>query len=144
SRRDPSRSETVQALASRQGRSVIEARGEAKPGDEEKRYGMYAFGAQFVEVRVDADLGQVRVSRMVGVFDAGRVLNAKTARSQMAGGMVWGIAMALHEDTRYDWRLGRVVNNNLAEYHLPVNADVPAIDVTFIDETDPHANPIGV
>jgi xanthine dehydrogenase YagR molybdenum-binding subunit len=142
--RDPSRGETLQALAGRQASGAIEARGESKPGDEEKRFGMYAFGAQFVEVRVDADLGQVRVSRMVGAFDAGRVLNAKTARNQMAGGMIWGLAMATHEDTRYDPGLGRIVNNNLAEYHVPVNADVPAIDVTFVDAIDPHANPIGV
>jgi xanthine dehydrogenase YagR molybdenum-binding subunit len=143
-RRDPSRGETLEALARRQPSRALESRAESKPGDEEKEFGMYAFGAQFVEVRVDADLGVVRVSRMVGAFDTGRVHNAKTARSQMAGGMIWGLGMALHEDTRYDPTLGRVVNNNLAEYHVPVNADVPDIDVTFVDEVDPHANPIGV
>ena len=86
----------------------------------------------------------VRVSRMVGVFDIGRALNAKLARSQLMGGMVWGIGMALHEQTVMDERLGRVVNNNLAEYHVPVNADVPAIEVAWIEGADPHANPIGV
>ena len=136
------RGETLQALAARHGE--IAASGEAKPGDEEKQFAMYAFGAQFAEVRIDADLGMVRVSRMVGVFDIGRALNAKLARSQLMGGMVWGIGMALHEQTVMDERLGRVVNNNLAEYHVPVNADVPAIEVAWIEGADPHANPIGV
>ena len=123
---------------------AVEARGEARPGEEEHRYAMYAFGAQFAEVRVDAALGTLRVSRMVGVFDGGRILNAKTARSNLAGGMVWGVGMALHEHTIFDERLGRVVNNNLAEYHVPVNADIPAREVLFVDGVDPQANPIGV
>src|SRR5438067_2464234 len=84
-------------------------------------------GAQFAEVHVDADLGQIRVARMTGVFGAGKILNAKTARSQFMGGMVWGISFALDEHTIYDERLGRIVNNNLAEYHVPVNADVGEI-----------------
>jgi xanthine dehydrogenase YagR molybdenum-binding subunit len=120
-------------------------RGAAAPGDEAERYAMYAFGAQFAEVRVDADLGQLRVTRLVGVFDVGRVLNAKTARSQLLGGMVGGIGMALHEHTVMDDRLGRFVNANLADYHVPVNADVPAIDVAWIEgAADPYANPLGV
>jgi xanthine dehydrogenase YagR molybdenum-binding subunit len=123
---------------------VIEARGQASPGDEAKHYAAYAFGAQFAEVRVDATLGTVRVSRLVGVFDGGRILNAKTARNNLAGGMVWGVGMALHEQTIFDERLGRVVNNNLAEYHVPVNADIPAVEVSFIEQVDPHVNPIGV
>jgi len=81
---------------------------------------------------------------MVGVFDIGRALNAKTARSQLFGGMVWGIGLALHEATLMDERLGRVVNNNLAEYHVPVNADIPMLDVSWIDQVDDRANPIGV
>ena len=104
---------------------------------------MYAFGAQFAEVRVDADLGQIRVSRMLGVFDIGRALNAKTAASQLKGGMVWGIGLALYEDSILDERLGRVINANLAEYHVPVQMDVPPIEVTWIDAVDDHANPIG-
>ena len=143
-RADTGRGEPIAALAARQPGASVEARGDAKPGEEEKRWAMYAFGAQFVEVRVDADLGRLSVSRMVGVFDPGRILNAKTARSQFIGGMVWGIGMALHETTLMDERLGRFVNNNLADYHIPTNADVPAIDVTWIDGVDPHANPIGV
>ena len=104
---------------------------------------MYSFGAQFAEVRVDADLGQIKVSRMVGAFGAGKILNAKTARSQFMGGMVWGIGMALYEHTVYDQRLGRIVNNNLAEYHVPVNADVPEIEALWVEEADTHVNPIG-
>lgn len=140
----PSRGETVKALFARRGQKVLEAAADAKPGDERERYSMYAFGAQFAEVRVDADLGQIRVSRMVGVFGAGRILNPKTARSQFIGGMVWGIGMALHEHSVMDERLGRFVNNNLAEYHIPVNADVPQIEALWVDEVDQHVNPLGV
>jgi xanthine dehydrogenase YagR molybdenum-binding subunit len=138
------RGELLPALLARHGLGEVEALGEAEPGEEAEQYAMYAFGAQFVEVRVDADLGQVGVARLVGVFDIGRVLNARTARSQLVGGMVGGIGMALHEHTVMDDRLGRFVTTNLADYHLPVNADVPAIDVAWIDGADPYANPLGV
>jgi xanthine dehydrogenase YagR molybdenum-binding subunit len=142
--RDNARGETLQTLIARSGQKEIEAHADSKPGEERNRYSMYAFGAQFAEVRVDADLGQLQVSRMVGVFGAGRILNPKTARSQLMGGMVFGIGMALHESAVLDHRLGRFVNNNLAEYHLPVNADVPAIEALWVDEVDEHVNPIGV
>jgi xanthine dehydrogenase YagR molybdenum-binding subunit len=122
----------------------LEAEAGAKPGSEQQQYSMYVFGAQFAEVRVDATLGQLRVSRMLGAFGAGRILNPRTARSQFIGGMVWGIGMALTEETVMDARLGRFVNNNLAEYHVPVNADVPAIDAVWVDEEDTHVNPLGV
>src|SRR5207244_2836118 len=101
-RDDPSLAETFQDVMARHETRPIEARVDAKPGDETERYSMYAFGAQFAEVRVDAELGQISVSRMVGVFDAGRILNAKTARNQFMGGMVWGISMALYEHTMFD------------------------------------------
>jgi xanthine dehydrogenase YagR molybdenum-binding subunit len=104
---------------------------------------MFSFGAQFAEVRVDADLGQVKVSRMVGAFGAGTILNAKTARSQFMGGMIWGISFALLEQNAYDERLARIVNNNLAEYHVPTNADVGSIDVLWIEEADLHVSPMG-
>jgi xanthine dehydrogenase YagR molybdenum-binding subunit len=139
-----SKSETLTALIGRHSGDYIEAEAESKPGDEKKKYGMYAFGAQFAEVRVDADLGQLRVSRMTGVFGAGKILNPKTARSQFMGGMVFGIGLALYEQTVMDQRLGRIVNNNLAEYLVPVNADVPDIDASWVDEVDEHVNPIGV
>jgi xanthine dehydrogenase YagR molybdenum-binding subunit len=86
----------------------------------------------------------VRVSRIVSAFAAGRILNAKTARSQYLGGIVWGIGMGLHEQTVYDERRARIMNADLAEYHVPVNLDVPAIDVIFVDEQDPYVNEIGV
>jgi xanthine dehydrogenase YagR molybdenum-binding subunit len=140
----PSRAETLAQLMERQSQAVLEGHGDAHPGDERDRYSMYAFGAQFAEVRVDEDLGEIRVSRMTGVFGAGKILNPKTARSQFIGGMVWGISMALHEHTMMDDRLGRFVNNNLAEYHIPVNADVPEIDASWVDEVDEHVNPLGV
>jgi xanthine dehydrogenase YagR molybdenum-binding subunit len=139
----PQRGETLQALVSRGGRGAISAQAETKQNEEAKRYSSFSFGAQFAEVRVDDDLGQVRVSRMVGAFDPGRILNAKTARSQFMGGIVWGISMALYEDTVYDERLSRIVNNNLAEYHVPTNMDVGAIDVMWVNEEDDHVSPIG-
>ena len=80
---------------------------------------------------------------MTGVFGAGKILNALTARSQFMGGMVWGISFALYEHTAYDESLGRIVNNNLAEYHVPTNADVGTIDVSWVDEDDPHVCPMG-
>ncbi len=125
------------------GKPFPEAEATAKPGDEVKQYSMYSFGAQFAEVHVDADLGQIQVVRMVGAFGAGQILNAKTARNQFIGGMVWGISMALHENTTYDERLGRVVNNNLAEYHVPVNADIGSIETLWVDEDDRYVSAIG-
>jgi xanthine dehydrogenase YagR molybdenum-binding subunit len=107
------------------------------------RYAMYAHGAQFAEVRVDADTGEVRVPRMVGVFAVGRVLNAKTTRSQLLGGMVWGLSMALLEESVLDPRYGDYANADLAEYHVAVNADVGDIDVAWIDENDPYVSPMG-
>lgn len=143
-RSNPSRGETLQKLLSRQANRELQAEASAKPGSEQEQYSMYAFGAQFAEVKVDPDLGVVEVSRMLGVFAAGRILNAKTARSQLTGGMIWGMSMALHEHTFMDDRLGRFVNNNLAEYHVPVHADSPAqIEALCVEEVDPHVNPIG-
>ncbi len=141
---DRSKSITFQELISRSGQPHVEGRAEAKPGSEKERFSMYAFGAQFAEVRVDADLGQIKVSRMVGCFGAGKILNAKTARSQLLGGMVWGISLALHEHAVMDEKVGRWVNNNLAEYHVPVNADIGHIEAVWVDEKDEHVNPIGV
>ncbi len=133
----------IQDLVMRSGQPYIEGRATAKPGPEAKEYSGFSFGAQFAEVRVDADLGQVFVSRMTGVFGAGKIMNAKTARSQFMGGMIWGISLALYEDTVYDPQLVRVVNNNLSEYHVPTNADVGVIDVAWIEEEDDNVCPIG-
>ncbi|TIM10109.1 xanthine dehydrogenase family protein molybdopterin-binding subunit [Mesorhizobium sp.] len=124
---------------------VIEATADVAPGDETKRFSMHAFGAVFVEVAVDPDLGETRVRRMVGAYGAGRVVNPKIARSQCIGGMIGGIGMALLEHSVVDPRNGRVTNANLAEYAVPVHADAPPVmDVIFVDEHDPHVNPLGV
>jgi len=95
-------------------------------------------------VRVDDELGVIRVPRVVAVYDIGRPLNEKTARSQLQGGIVWGMSFALLEDAVMDARNGRIVNANLAEYHVPVNADVGTIDVAFVDFPDYAFNPLGI
>ena len=104
---------------------------------------IFSFGAVFAEVRVDPDFGTVRVSRFVGAYDAGRIINPKTARSQFIGGMTMGVSMALLEESLLDPQLGAYVNHDLAMYHVATNADVDEIDVTWIDEEDLHVNPMG-
>ena len=120
----------------------LSALGEIAPGKQEKAFNQASYGAHFAEVKVNAVTGEVRVERMLGVFAAGRILNEKTARSQCLGGMTFGIGAALTEELVHDPRNGKVVNRDLGEYHVPVNADVPQIDVHFLDERDIHANPI--
>jgi xanthine dehydrogenase YagR molybdenum-binding subunit len=123
----------------------IEAAVDVKPGKEMKQFSMHSFGAVFVEVAVDADLGETRVRRIVGAYGAGRIINPKLAHSQCIGGMIGGIGMALMEHSVVDPRNGRVPNGNLAEYAVPVHADCPpAMEVIFVDEQDPHVNPLGV
>jgi xanthine dehydrogenase YagR molybdenum-binding subunit len=112
-------------------------------GQQREPLARHAFGAQFVEVAVDVDSGEVRVTRAAGVFACGRIVNPKTARSQFIGGMTMGIGMALHEESRVDARFGDYANHDLAGYHVPVNADIPEISVSWIDEDDPHLNPMG-
>jgi xanthine dehydrogenase YagR molybdenum-binding subunit len=108
------------------------------------KYARNTHSAIFVEVRVDEQLGVIRVLRIVNAVAAGRILNPKTASSQIMGGMVWGIGMALHEEAQIDHRFGRIMNADIAEYHVPVNADVHDIDVIFVDERDDIVNPLGV
>jgi xanthine dehydrogenase YagR molybdenum-binding subunit len=144
SKQDSSKGETYQEILTRNNLKEVVAEVESKPDGTAKKYSMHSFGAHFAEVRVDQDLGEVRVSRFLGVFGAGRILNPKTAASQMIGGIVWGIGMALHEETVIDERYGHFVNHNLGEYHVPVNADIPNIEVSFVEEKDPHVNPLGV
>ena len=122
---------------------TLAAIGKTAPGAESKRTSQASHGAQFVEVAVNRVSGEIRVRRMVGVFDVGRVLNAKTAANQIIGGMVWGIAYALSEDAVIDTRSGHFVNPDFGEYHVAVNADVPQIEVHFIEEVDTSANPVG-
>jgi xanthine dehydrogenase YagR molybdenum-binding subunit len=141
---NPSQGESYEQTLAKNKLKEISAQVESKSEGAEKKYSMHAFGAQFAEVRVDRDLGMVQVARFLGVFGAGRILNPKTAKSQMIGGIVWGISQALHEETHIDERYGNFVNNNLGEYHVPVNADIPDIDVLFLDEKDNYVNPLGV
>jgi xanthine dehydrogenase YagR molybdenum-binding subunit len=100
--------------------------------------------AIFAEVKVDEEIGVIRVTRVVNAVAAGRILNTKTAHSQIMGAVVWGIGMALHEETLLDHELGRIMNANIAEYHVPVNADVHDIEVIFVDEPDAIINPLGI
>jgi xanthine dehydrogenase YagR molybdenum-binding subunit len=121
----------------------IVALGKTGPGKESRATSQASHGAQFAEVAVNAITGEVRVRRMVGVFDVGRVLNEKTARSQILGGMVWGISYALTEHAVVDTRTGAFVTPDFGEYHVATSADVPPIEVSFIEEIDDHANPVG-
>ncbi|MFB9684575.1 xanthine dehydrogenase family protein molybdopterin-binding subunit [Amycolatopsis plumensis] len=120
-----------------------EASADTPENPAEEQYSMYAFGAQFAEVRVDADTGEIRVPRLHGTFAAGRIVNPVTARSQFLGGMTMGLSMALFEDSVLDPRTGHVVNHDLAEYHIATNADVADLRAEWIDEHDPHVNPMG-
>lgn len=123
----------------------FDATADVKPGDTSQRFSMHAFGAVFVEVAVDPDLGETRVRRIVGAYGAGRIVNPKMTRSQCIGGMIGGIGMALMEHSVVDARNGRVPNANLAEYAVPVHADAPPVmDAIFVEENDPHVNPLGV
>ena len=141
---DPKRGEAYVDVLRRAGKASLEAESATRLSDEQqKKFGFQSFGAQFCEVKVDEPLGRVRVTRWVGAFDNGRVLNPKTCRSQGLGGIVMGLGMALTEHTVYDWRTGRPVTDNLADYAVAVNADVPAIDLHFIDKPDPEINALG-
>jgi xanthine dehydrogenase YagR molybdenum-binding subunit len=108
-----------------------------------KNYSMGSYGAQFAEVGVDADTGEIRLRRMLGVFAPGRILNHKTARSQLIGGMTWGVGAALHAEAVVDTRTGAFVNRDLAEYLVPVHADIPQIDAIVLDGFDDKANALG-
>jgi xanthine dehydrogenase YagR molybdenum-binding subunit len=136
-------------LAGNQSKSLIElvgsgmdADGSIAPGATLKNFSQQSYGAHFAEVGVDADTGEIRVRRMLGVFTAGRVLNEKTARSQAIGGMIFGIGAALEEGLNLDPRFGSFVNHDLAEYHVAVHADVPDVDAIFLPELDPASNPL--
>jgi xanthine dehydrogenase YagR molybdenum-binding subunit len=122
----------------------IEALGMISQGKNALSTWQASYGAQFAEVAVSAVTGETRVRRMLGVFDCGRILNLKTARSQAVGGMIWGLSYALHEEAVVDPRTGAFVTRDLAEYHMPANADVPQIEAYFIEESDRYANPVGV
>ncbi len=120
----------------------MDASGEIQPGRNNKDFSQQSYGAHFAEVGVDVDTGEVRLRRMLGVFTAGRVLNAKTARSQAIGGMIFGVGAALGEAMALDPRFGCFVNHDLAEYHVPVHADIPEVDAIFLPELDNQSNPL--
>jgi xanthine dehydrogenase YagR molybdenum-binding subunit len=126
-----------------QGPGNVRAEGKSEPGDEFKKFSQYTYGAHFAEVGVDSVTGEVRLRRMLGVFDAGRILNAKTARSQLIGGMIWGVSAALHEDAVVDQRFGAFINNDLAGYHVPVHADIPAVEAIALEGFDDKSNALG-
>ncbi len=132
-----------EAILRKHGLDHLEAEAESKPGDESEKYASAAFGAVFAEVRIDPAFGIVRVPRLVGAYDGGRIINPMIARSQCIGGMVGGLGMALHEIAEWDDRLGRVMNANLAEYLVPVCADVSDLDVTFVQSEDMIFDPLG-
>jgi xanthine dehydrogenase YagR molybdenum-binding subunit len=144
-RDDETRSESFADILDRAGLAEIVGSGSstADPVAQE-RYAMHAHGAVFAEVKVDPELGQVRVTRLVGAFAAGRIINPRMVRSQYYGGMIWGVSFALHEHAVMDPRSGRPINANLAEYHVPVNADIPSLEAILIPEHDPHVNALGI
>jgi xanthine dehydrogenase YagR molybdenum-binding subunit len=144
-RDDESRSESYADILGRAGVAEIEGRGTgAIDPVAQETYAMHAHGAVFAEVAVDPELGQIRVTRLVGAFAAGRVINPRMVRSQYYGGMIWGVSFALHERGELDPRTGRPMNANLGEYHVPVNADLPAIEAILVPEDDPHVNALGI
>ncbi len=138
----PTRCESYAAILRRANRNEVAAEASASPPLEMMHWAMHSFGAMFAEVRVNAITGETRVSRFLGSFDCGRILNAKTASSQFRGGIIMGIGLALMEETQFDERNGRIANPSLAEYHVPVHMDVPEIDIIWTDIPDPHT-PMG-
>lgn len=145
SREDPSASLTFTEILQKSGVNVIEEITTTIPNPlKQKQFSSYTHSAVFVEVIVDEDLGTIHVTRVVNAVAAGKIINTKTAGSQILGGTVWGISMALQEDSVADKRYGRFMNHNLSEYHIPVNADINAIDVIFVEENDEEINPLGV
>jgi xanthine dehydrogenase YagR molybdenum-binding subunit len=138
--------EAARVFRDRHGRSPSkgdQAEAAAPDNPDAGNYAMHAFGACFAEARVDADTGEVRIPRMTGVFAAGKIINPKTARSQIIGAMTMGLGMALHEESLVDARFGHVLNHDFASYHIPAHADIGQFDIAWIDEEDPHVNPMG-
>jgi xanthine dehydrogenase YagR molybdenum-binding subunit len=144
-RDDEGRSESYAEILARAGRDAIEGHGSgAMDPAVQEHYSTHAHGAVFAEVKVDPDLGQIRATRLVGAFAAGTIVNPRLVRSQYYGGMIWGASFALHEKAVTDPRSGRVMNANLAEYHVPVNADLPSLEAILVEERDPHVNALGI
>lgn len=141
---DSSRSVSISDVMRRNRLDEITETFESRPSPERDKYASLAHGAQFIEVKVDPDLGNVRVTRVIEVSACGKIMNPKASHSQEIGGVVWGIGMALHEATEIDHRYGRIMNPNLQHYHVPVNADIHQIETMFVEEDDTIVNPLGV
>lgn len=133
----------VAAALARLGKTELVVKADSKEREDRQAFACHSFGAQFVEVKVDPSTGEIRVTRAVGAFAGGRILNEKTARSQLLGGMVWGIGLALLEGVVRDARDARIVTRDLADYHVPVHADVPLVEVILVPEDDPHVSDVG-
>jgi xanthine dehydrogenase YagR molybdenum-binding subunit len=143
SRNEPSRALSIAEVMHRAGLDALADEVSVRPDKNQRRYSCFTHSAVFVEVEVDAELGTIRVPRVVSAVAGGRIVNPKTAESQVLGGVVWGVGMALHEHSVIDHALGRFMTHNLADYHVPVHADIRAIDVMFVDERDEVVNPLG-
>jgi xanthine dehydrogenase YagR molybdenum-binding subunit len=141
---DRKRRDSYAAVVVRSGQPEISVELHTEANKDRDGYAVHGFGAVFARVRIDEELGELRIDRLVGAFAAGRIINLKTARSQLLGGMVWGIGQALHEHSVRDPRSARMVTRDLADYHVPVHADVPELDIIMVPEDDPHVNEIGV
>ncbi len=141
---DPAKSMAIADLMKSKGLDELGETFKSEPSPEREKYATGAHGAQFVEVQVDPTLGTVKVSRVVEVTACGKIMNPKTSHSQEIGGVIWGIGMALQEQTKVDHRYGRMMNANLAEYHVPVHADAHNIETIFVEEDDKIVNPLGV
>jgi xanthine dehydrogenase YagR molybdenum-binding subunit len=139
---DPGKSEPITALLARNGSTPVEATATSEMPKDRDSFSSHSWGAIFAEVAVDAATNMVQVRRMVGTYDIGTLINHTTGINQLTGGVVWGISMALHEETLIDDTYGRTINENLAEYHVPVNADVHEIDVTALNIPDYRFNPL--
>ncbi|MDB6023287.1 MAG: Xanthine dehydrogenase, partial [Pedosphaera sp.] len=143
-KRDPRKAVAISEILRQSGTDAIEEEASTKPDSRKhKAFSRHTHAAVFAEVKVDELLGIVRVTRVVSAVAAGRILNPKTARSQVLGGVVMGIGMAMEEETVVDHNLGRIVTRDLANYHVPVNADVRDIEVIFVEERDEVVNPLG-
>jgi len=138
------RSETLAALVARAAPEGVYVEGSISPAADARDYSQHTYGAHFAEVGVDTVTGEVRMRKMFGVFAAGRILNAKTARSQITGGMIWGVGTALTESNVVDRRYGSFINQDMAGYLVPAHADIVDLDAIFLDEADDKANPMGI
>jgi xanthine dehydrogenase YagR molybdenum-binding subunit len=141
---DPSSGLAFEEVLKRTNQPAIEGEGYTGPGPERDSFAFQSFGAHFVEVKVDPEIAKVQVSRVVSAFDVGKIVNPKTARSQGYSGVIMGIGMALMEHTIYDSRDGSILTSNLADYAVPVNADVHSIEILFVDKPDPFIDSDGL